>query len=876
MSDLMHIGTKRHSGRYPWGSGDQPYQSVDGRNFLEYVNTLHKEGLSELEIAKDLEINVSELRARKSMYKDQEKAANAAMALRLSDKGYSNVAIGKRMGVNESTVRMWLDPAYVERTKITENISQVLKNAVADKKYIDVGYGVEAHLGISQVKLKTALRALQDEGYEVKYLTVRQVGTGKDTTLKILAPPGTTASEISKNRDQISMVTDTYLIDGGRNIMGIKPIKNVNSKRIEVVYGNEGGSLKDGVIELRPGVDDISLGNARYAQVRIGVDGTHFIKGMAMYSNDLPEGVDIRFNTSKNRSSDKLDALKPLKEEASNPFGAIVRQREYIDKNGKEQLSAVNIVNEEGDWTEWTKKISPQMLAKQSPALAKKQLEKTYNLQKEEYDEIMSLTNPAVKQKLLTPFSDGADAAAVHLKAAGMPRQAWAVILPFTDMNSNEVYAPNHRDGESVVLIRYPHGGIFEIPQLKVNNKHQSAKSLIGNAKDAIGINPEVAKKLSGADFDGDTVLVIPSVNTIKTDSTLSGLKNFDPKTSYPKHDGMKVMTEKVKQQEMGKISNLITDMTIKGASKEEIAAAVRHSMVVIDAEKHKLNYKQSAIDNGIPALKKRYQGESNAGSATLLSKAGSPEYVPHRSDRTSIDPLTGKKIYAPSKRKEYVNKQGKIVKPLTKTKKMAEVDDAYELSSGTQIESIYADHANKLKALANQARLSILKIVPRSYSPSARVTYSEQVGTLLSKLNNAIRNKPLERKAQLLANEYIAKEKKKLGDLSEGDLKKVKGQALQEARARVGAGKEKIMIEPLEWEAIQAGAISHTSLLKILDNADLDQVKAYATPKVTKIKVSNAKAARAKTMLNAGHTQSEIADALGMSLTTLQEIIKN
>ena len=36
---------------------------------------------------------------------------------------------------------------------------------------------------------------------------------------------------------------------------------------------------------------------------------------------------------------------------------------------------------------------------------------------------------------------------------------------------SNEIYAPNYRDGENVVLIRYPHGGIFEIPELIVNNK---------------------------------------------------------------------------------------------------------------------------------------------------------------------------------------------------------------------------------------------------------------------------------------------------------------------------------------------------------------------------------------------------------------------
>lgn len=78
-------------------------------------------------------------------------------------------------------------------------------------------------------------------------------------------------------------------------------------------------------------------------------------------------------------------------------------------------------------------------------------------------------------------------------------------------------------------------------------------------------------------------------------------------------------------QTEMGKISNLITDMTLKGATQDELARAVRHSMVVIDAEKHKLDYKQSEQDNGISALRKKYQGtvdengRYHEGAATLI-----------------------------------------------------------------------------------------------------------------------------------------------------------------------------------------------------------------------------------------------------------------
>src|SRR5690606_28591941 len=88
-----------------------------------------------------------------------------------------------------------------------------------------------------------------------------------------------------------------------------KPPVSVNSKRLQVRYGDEGGEAMDGVIELRRGVDDISLGGKNYAQVRIAVDGDRYLKGMAMYADDLPDGVDLRFNTNKKDTGNKLDAL---------------------------------------------------------------------------------------------------------------------------------------------------------------------------------------------------------------------------------------------------------------------------------------------------------------------------------------------------------------------------------------------------------------------------------------------------------------------------------------------------------------------------------------------------------------------------------------
>ena len=41
--EIKHYGTKRHSGRYPWGSGDQPYQH--GIDFLGRYDTLKKQGI---------------------------------------------------------------------------------------------------------------------------------------------------------------------------------------------------------------------------------------------------------------------------------------------------------------------------------------------------------------------------------------------------------------------------------------------------------------------------------------------------------------------------------------------------------------------------------------------------------------------------------------------------------------------------------------------------------------------------------------------------------------------------------------------------------------------------------------------------------------
>lgn len=872
---FAHYGILRKSGRYPYGSGGPEYAS--NKSFLDYAESLRKDGLTEAEIAKGMGINTSQLRAAKSIARNEERQAKIDQIQRLKDRGLSNTAIAKRLNMPESSVRSMLEPGAKDKSDVLSSTTNMLKEQVEKKKYIDIGTGVETSLGISQTKLSTAVAALQEDGYKVHYLRVRQLGTGKQTTLKVLTAPDVPYSEVSKNRGQIQQI-QSFSEDRGRTYVGMQPPLSVNSKRIAVRYAEDGGTAADGVIYVRPGVPDLSLGKARYAQVRVAVDNTHYLKGMAVYKDDLPAGVDLMFNTNKSSTGNKLDAMKKIKDDPEYPFGAVVRQ--MIDPKTGKPKSAMNIVNEEGDWQKWSKNLSSQMLSKQSPKLAREQLAVTYERRQKEFQEIMSLTNPAVREKLLQSFADGADSASVHLKAAALPRQKTSVILPVAKMSEREIYAPNFRDGERVALVRYPHGGIFEIPELTVNNRNPEARRLLGTqAKDAVGINSKVAERLSGADFDGDTVLVIPNNNRqVKTAPALEGLKGFDPQRAYPAYEGMKPMSARTKALEMGMVTNLIADMTIRGASPADLARAVRHSMVIIDAEKHNLNYKQSAIDNGIPSLKKKYQGSSTSGASTLISRAGSTVRVPDRKARSAkeggpIDRATGKKMYTPTGETQ-VDRNGRTVLKTFESKRLAEVDDAHTLSSGTPIEKVYADHSNRLKELANQARKAMVNTKTIPYSPSAKAAYSKEVADLRSKLNVAITNRPLERQAQLLANAAVRAKQDANPDMERSELKKIQSQELAKARARTGAGKQRIIITEREWAAIQAGAISNNTLKQILENTDLDKVKELAMPKVS-VKMSPAAMRRADSMLALGFTQAEVADQLGVSLTTLKTAIE-
>jgi len=889
--ELFHIGVLRKSGRYPWGSGDNPHQR--NKQFLDYVADLQSKGMSETDIAKGMDITTTQLRAAKSIAKNEQKKAAISQARMLKEKGLSNVAIGEKMGVNESQVRQLLNPTQAAKNNVLQTTSDMLKKQTDEYGYLDIGVGVEHHVGVSRTQLKNAVALLEAEGYGIQYVNVEQQGTGKITKMVVLTKPDTSYSELYQNKDKIHTI-GAYSEDNGRSFRTIQPPVSVDSKRIGVRYAEDGGADADGVIHLRRGVDDISLGSKQYAQVRIAVDGTHYLKGMAMYKDDLPDGVDMVFNTNKSNKGDKLKAMKPMKDDEENPFGSVVRQKTYIDKDGKQKQSVLNIVNEEGNWDDWSRNLSSQVLSKQPVALAKQQLDLKFRAKRAEYDEIMALENPAVKKKLLESFSDDLDSSSVHLKAAALPRQRTQVILPINSLKDTEVYAPNFKNGERVALVRYPHGGIFEIPELTVNNRNAEAGKVMKGAIDAIGINSKVASRLSGADFDGDTVLVIPNnLKQIKSKRPLKSLEGFDPQSAYPAYEGMPKMSAKTKQLKMGDVSNLITDMTIRGASDSEIARAVKHSMVVIDAEKHNLNWKQSAKDQGISELKAKYQGDARSGASTLISQASSEQRVnARRAARTNeggaINKATGERNYVDTgenyvkpaytttnpKTGKVTNHPAQIVYKQDKSTRMAEAKDARELSSGTAMENVYADHANRLKALANESRKSMVNTAPLRYNPQAKVAYAPQVQSLNAKLALAQRNKPLERQAQLLASTMVKAKVDANPHMDKADLKKIKGQALTTARERVGAKKDQVDITNIEWQAIQSGAITNNKLESILANADVDKVKALATPREATVMVSS-KVLRAKAMQAAGFDASDIADALGVNVSTLNSALE-
>lgn len=944
---LIHYGVGaddnppgRGSGRYPKGSGDVPYQHV--KDFGTRLAKLRSEGKTDKQIAEELGTTVVRLKAQERYLKHVERMELAAQARQLRDEGKSLKQIANIMGYkNDSSVRTLLNEATDARSKAAMGVADFLKDQIEAKRMIDVGVGVERELGISREKLEEAIAILELEGYGYYGGRFDQVtNPGQKTTQKVLCAPGTEHSEIY-DLANVKSVTDYISYDDGATFdPGFAYPESLNSSRLKIRYAEEGGIDKDGVIELRRGCKDLDLQGSNYAQVRIMVDGTHYLKGMAVYGADSdkwPPGVDVIFNTNKKLGTPALGedknntVLKHIKkDDPNNPFGSLIKDAEhggqyyYEDENGERKLGLLNKRADEGDWNEWSKTLPSQFLSKQPIDLIKKQLGLAEAEKQDEFEKLCALTNPTVKRNLLESFADDCDSTAVHLQAAGLPGTRYQVILPITSLKDTECYAPNYPDGETLALIRYPHGGTFEIPIVKNNTKNKEAIDILGKTPvDAIGINAHVAGRLSGADFDGDTVMCIPcnsSRTNVKILSThaLKELEGFDPKTEYAYSPGMKVLKKGQVQNEMGTISNLITDMTLKGAPESEIARAVKHSMVVIDAEKHKLDYKRSEKENGIAELKSRYQGhigedgQYHEGAATLISRAKSQTSIPKRQGQARIaedgslywktaddlyyeerrkvvarDPATGKKlkdangkdIYEtyidPKTGKEKVKYEstGKIKMRTQKSTQMEDTKDARTLSSGTAQEEAYASYANKMKALANAARKEIMATGKLKYSATARAEYENEYNSLMAQLNTAMKNKPRERDAQRIANTEVALMKADNPLMTKAEIKKASQQALTRARLKVGAKRSPIEISDREWEAIQAGAVTDTQLSQILLFADTAEVQKRATPRQSAT-ISTAEKNRIQRLQASGYTTAQIAEAVGRSASSVIKVL--
>ena len=953
---LAHYGVKRRSGPHPWGTGKVPYQhepwfrgfgegnktlsrlenETDAQykkrldkyakqkaeeyeyHFNYFAQDLRRAGMKDTDIADVMGISTAQLAARASISKAAYMADRQQTALKLKAENpdMTNKALGDLMGVGESTFRSFLADDYLTKSNVDIALAEKLRQRVAEKKYVDIGEGEEHWAGVNDTTLDRAANILKEEGYVVETIAVKQATNPDQSTLvKVLAQPGETKRSIYLNRKDIAMIQDADLDENAATKFGLKyKPQSIDSSRVFIKYGDveydDGttGTDRDGIIQLRRGVADLSLGDSAYAQVRIAVDGKHYLKGMAVYSDHMPEGYDVIFNTNKPNGTPMEKVFKPLETNKltgevdwNNPFGATIKkdgQSTYTDKNGKEQVSAINKVNEEGDWAGWNKtSISSQMLSKQELTTAKEQIELTKKVKNSQLDEIMQINNPILREKLLVDYADSCDIAANELKAMSFPGQRTKVLVSIPSLKEDECYLPDLPEGTNVVGIRFPHGHPSEIPTMRVVHNNKQAEEALGkNPVDAVGLNPKALERLSGADSDGDTALIIPNDSgKIRPMPMLDELRGFDGKKEYPykettvkdpktgemKTVGTKVMSKEAKQREMGTIANLLQDMYNGGADDKEIARALKQSMIVIDAPKHKLDYTRSYVDLGIGELKAKYQDH---GASSLISKKRSPVYINKRKEgdiktdpKTGkkklmyIDPETGEKLYSDTGEKKWdgtLKKQEVGLLSVTK--------DAYTIASNTPMDQAYADYHNWMKAQGNKARKLSLSVGSYEKDPNAEKAYAPEVASLKAKVVKAQKVSPIERQAQIYAGLVIDEQIKQNPVLKTKAYKKeqsrLREQAIAGARMRLNKPDRTFDITDKEWEAIEARAVSPTMFKTILKYTDDKAVKKKALPKENS-GLASSQVSAIKALLASGYSQSDIAEMYGISTSTVSNV---
>lgn len=938
---LEHYGMPRRSGRYPYGSGENPFQH--GRDFLGRIKEMKDSNFTwtdpetgetftgEKAIYKSMGLTSTEYRRQVSWANYEKRLIDVKTAKSLKEDGLGATEIGRKMGIPESTVRSLLDPKSEDRMNQVMETVDFLRKQLEEKGMIDVGAGVEQELNISRTRLDTALDYLEKaEGCPVYGGGVPQpTNTNQQSNQKVLCLPGTKKSEIY-DYDRVKTIDDYTSNDDGQTYhKKFTYPESLDSKRLQIRYAEDKGLDgahgidKDGIIELRPGVQDLSLGESRYSQVRIMVDGTHYLKGMAVYGDpkSFPDGVDVIFNTNKKQGTPQGDVLKKIKSDPENPFGSLIKDADqggqywYTDKKtGKQKLGLINKRADEGDWTEWANALPSQFLGKQSITMAKKQLGLAKADKVAEFDEISSLSNPTIKKYLLEKFADNCDSAAVHLKAAALPGQKYHVIIPVNTLKDTEIYAPNYENGTKLALIRYPHGGTFEIPILTVNNKNKIGNEIIGKKSiDAVGINHKIADQLSGADFDGDTVMCIPTHDAggkvkIKNKPPLKDLEGFDPKVNYGgtktvdskgvehyTRNGHEYPIMKDTQKQMGVISNLITDMTLAGASDAKLARAVKHSMVVIDAEKHKLDYKASEVDNNIAALKAEFQrgtdkngNPKSGGASTILSRAKGEHTVDKRQGSYKTN-LPDKEYYDPTK-----PVGAKLWKPADD---LYYPDRKYNKKTG-MVEIKTTDGSKVTYDPKDKAAYKKYNPVPVKNKETGVVTYTDSTGkisyatktrtqksTRMAETDDAYSlvstsRHPMEVVYADYANDMKAMANKARVEVAKTGKIAYNAEAKKKYQAEVKSLDDKLTDaqknRPKEREALRRANVEIQAKIKANPNAKKEDIKKWKQQAVSKYRAEVGSVKRSDRNINITDKEWEAIQAGAISETKLKDILNN
>jgi len=838
---LIHYGTKRHSGRYPWGSGGN--ESGTTKQIQELLN----KGYSYKDIANKLGTTASEIKSYISYSKTQETNHMIHQIAAKKQHGYSNVEIAKQLGVSEGLVRYYSNKQISEKKAASnERVDKVSKSleSILDKHIgVDVGTGVNVNLNLTNSEMNKVIVGLKDKGYKVEMINVPDPTNRAITVLhQILTKESVTGRDLHQSINDIVSVN----VKANKVSTGTKPI-SISKTRVAIKHDPS----KDGMIYIRPGVKDIFIPVGKtYCQARILVGENKYLKGMAVYSDDIPKGKDVQFFHSKATDS---KALKDI-EKGINIFGSNVYQYE---KNGVQ--SAINVVGSkpgagvEGYWDGWNsaRNLSTQFLAKQPPKAITERIRATKLDLAKELKDINSISNPTIKSWALENFSLALDKKAASMDVSAFPRQSNKVIFGI-DIKDNEVYAPTYNSGETIALVRYPHAGTFEIPVLKVNNNNPSGRKILGNAIDAIGISAKSAAQLSGADYDGDTVIAIPA-KYVKATAPVKSLIDFDPRKAYPNGPTTPRITEKQKQEKMGEITNLISDATIRGASVSELTRLVKHSMVVIDSYKHNLDYKQSEIDNDIASLKKKYRQ-----TASIISDAKSPAYVNRELDTSAkgrsyslpID-SKGNIVYKESTTKRYKSKVDKI-------SLIDNPEKHYTSSNG--VESSYASYSEHLKNMARSARLQSAK-VSKAYSvnEAAAKEYKNEIASISYKLGQFERSKAAERQVN----------RKTLAKSAKSD-DTTKAEQIR-ANYRKQYGVAPLQLTKREAEALAKGALPKSTVVKALKAFKGLNYSSFtkSTQATTKLQASNVKRYK-----NLGYNYSEIANILGISVDRVKQYL--